>query len=175
MPAPKRVPDEKVRSAISEWGGNITATADALGMTGTNLRKRLFSLAVDVESMRRAKGSGLPSPPITPIAQAGPHAHKSAAALFPASGKAPTLGGMQAALKEEPEPPIRSVPVRQKPLRLRPAHQDRLREAKYDFQARFRVETDENAVLQQFFDERFEEWLGDKLAAVDREPKETKR
>ena len=59
--------------------------------------------------------------------------------------------------------PIRASVARHAPVRVLPAHQDRLREAKFDLCARYRVETNENAILAQFLEEAFPEWLPSKL------------
>ena len=44
-------------------------------------------------------------------------------------------------------------------------HVERLREAKYDLAARWRVDTDEQAILLQFIDEAFGPWVASKLEA----------
>ena len=62
------------------------------------------------------------------------------------------------------ELPIKAKPTRYKLIRVRPDIQARLREAKYDLMARYRVDIDEQAILEQFFEEAFEGWLGGKLA-----------
>lgn len=67
----------------------------------------------------------------------------------------------------EPQLPVRVTKARTQPTRLTPPQQDRLRERRLDLQARFRIETDDNTILQQFFDEAFDRWVKDKLAAKD--------
>jgi hypothetical protein len=65
MPAPQRVPDSRVRSAIERWRGNVTAAADELGMKPKNLRKRLDSMGIDLDVTRGVvapKGVRLPAP-----------------------------------------------------------------------------------------------------------------
>jgi hypothetical protein len=44
-----------------------------------------------------------------------------------------------------------------------PTWEARLREAKFDLAARYRVDTDEKALLDQFFREAFEGWLRTKM------------
>ena len=66
------------------------------------------------------------------------------------------------AAKTEAEP-IKAVPLRPVPTRLQPEQQERLRDGRLDLQARFRVETNDNTILQQFFDEAFEGWIKEKL------------
>jgi len=88
---------------------------------------------------------------------------------------------MQAAEKdEEAASPVRTVAPRQKIIRLRPAFQEQLRDARYDLMIRFRLETDENLILEQFFEECFGPWLVAKLQPTaqpkrERKPKETER
>lgn len=50
-------------------------------------------------------------------------------------------------------------------VRLTPTQRQRLREARWDLQARFRVELNDELILGQFFDEAFAEWLRGKLEA----------
>jgi hypothetical protein len=52
---------------------------------------------------------------------------------------------------------------KQKPTRLKPEQLDRLREAKFDLQARYREDYDENRILWEFFDDGFDAWLKTKL------------
>jgi hypothetical protein len=54
------------------------------------------------------------------------------------------------------------------PIKLRPDQIDALREAKFDFQAKHRVEAGESDLLQKFFDESFTAWL---KRCLDREPR----
>lgn len=48
-------------------------------------------------------------------------------------------------------------------IRVSPALYSRLREAKFDLQAKLRQELDEADVLEAFVGEAFEEWLAEKL------------
>jgi hypothetical protein len=61
--------------------------------------------------------------------------------------------------------PIRAAPTKRAPVRVLPAHEALLREAKFDLMARYRVDTDEGAVLATFIAEAFPAWLAGKLAA----------
>ena len=65
------------------------------------------------------------------------------------------------------EIPIRARVRRDKLIRVRPSIQARLREAKYDLMARYRVDIDEQAILEQFFEEAFEGWLQGKLGETE--------
>jgi hypothetical protein len=60
--------------------------------------------------------------------------------------------------------PVKTLRIRLT-ARVLPAHVDRLRQAKYDLSARYRVETDETTILAQFIDEALDGWLAGKLAA----------
>jgi hypothetical protein len=179
MPAPKRVSDAAVTAAISAWGGNVTAAADSLGIWPANLRKRLNALGIDPARVR-TKGADSAERP-TPNTSIGSHpfasapyggvaplvgtGHQSAGGIFSTRAKAPNIPLMQAAAKNEEEEaaPIRTVVPKHTPIRMKDEQRARLREAKLDLGARYRIETDENAILETFFDERFEEWLTGKL------------
>lgn len=179
VPTIKYATDLQVRGAIMRWRGNVTAAADELGIQPKNLRKRLETLGIDLPLLRlesESMGAGplapiSPSrpvphlaPPSTPSASRSGTGRQNAGGLSPAAGDPPNLRGVEsAAAVDEQAAPIKGVAVRIKPLRLRPASLDRLREAKLDVGARLRVETDENTLLNQFFDEAFDSWLSSKL------------
>lgn len=61
--------------------------------------------------------------------------------------------------------PIRTAPRKRGPVRVLPTHEARLREAKFDLAARYRLDTDEAAILATFIEEAFPSWLAGKLAA----------
>lgn len=162
------------------WRGNVTAAADELGIQPKNLRKRLDTLGMNLAALRRGEGAGgvgavapldprgpsrVPQPLAAPPAPRGGTGRKSGTGLSRSEASAPILRDVSttAAATEEREAPIKGVTVKPKPLRLRPEHQDRLRNAKLDLGARYRVETDENTILDQFFEEAFEPWLRSKL------------
>jgi hypothetical protein len=177
----KYTTDAQVREAIMRWRGNVTAAADELGIQPKNLRKRLDTLGMDLAALRRGEGAveastmaplnpiGPPSvrrPLSTPSAPALAAGRKNATGPSRPDASAPILRDVStttAAAAEEQEAPIKGVTVKPKPLRLRPEHQDRLRNAKLDLGARYRIETDENTILDQFFSEKFEPWLREKL------------
>jgi hypothetical protein len=70
--------------------------------------------------------------------------------------------------------PVRGVEVRNRHLRIRSDFQERLREAKLDFQVRFRgLETDETTILNQFLEEQLEAWIAKKLAPEEPPPDST--
>jgi hypothetical protein len=68
------------------------------------------------------------------------------------------------ALAEEPAP-VRVSKTRPQLARLKPEQQDHLRERRLVLQARFRIETDDSQILQQFFDEAFDGWADQKESA----------
>jgi hypothetical protein len=162
MAAPKRVTDNEVVQAIRCWRGNVAAAADVLGMQPRNLRKRLDSLQVDLERIREeslkdpvlSKGPG-------PIGPKAATEARSVVESFPRRIAVTSLAHVNDAATAEL--PIKAIRPRRTPLRLLPEHQDQLRDAKLDFGARFRLETDENAILNQFFEEEFEAWRTKKL------------
>lgn len=61
--------------------------------------------------------------------------------------------------------PIRTAARQRAPVRVLPAHEAQLREAKFDLMGRFRVDMDETAVLAAFIAEALPAWLAGKLAA----------
>ena len=180
MPAPKRISDAKVMEAIQTWRGCVKAAAEFAGMTPNNLRKRLGDLGVDLKLLRRLQGAHPNDPhrngatPNDPERTKGAgmnvgtrndgRARSDSRALYQSAKGGPRLIGVEAtAVKAEAEP-IKAVPLRPVPIRLQPEQQERLRDGRLDLQARFRVETNDNTILQQFFDESFEGWIKEKLS-----------
>lgn len=49
-------------------------------------------------------------------------------------------------------------------IRVKSEHEQALREAKYDLQAKLRRDMDEGSILAAFFEEAFSEWLKAKLS-----------
>lgn len=171
MPAHKRISDSAVLEAIQTFRGKVEPAAERVGMTPNNLRKRLATLGVDLSLLRRLQGGGSNDPhpnrplPMTPIDARNrptPTAPKNASALYPRRAAATNLRDVQS---EAAADAIPAASARVRPVRVIPAQAERLREAKFDLQAKHRVEFDESRILEQFFDERFEEWIKAKLAA----------
>lgn len=194
MPAPKRVPDATLVATLQRWGGNVTATAEDLGLNRSSVQKRIDALAIDLASLRAATfttkrypsgeavpmqpylvpdGQRCPSSPLMPGPRVMPtaaHVDRNRAAVFSSPVAAPTLGGMQtAAAAEVGETPIKAAPPRRFTPRLKQAHQDRLREAKLLLGAKHMVETDENHILEQLLDEELEGWIARKLGVSQEE------
>lgn len=167
MPAPKRVPDAAVKEAIERWRGNVTAAAEDVGIHPNNLRKRLDSMGVDVRVLRSGPSVAVNHNPSTATLRTDRNpstGSRSGVAIFPAGGGSATLGSK---MEAQVEAPIRTVRPRRSPLRILPEHQEMLREAKLDFGATFRIETDENTILAQFIEEEFEGWARKKKRLSD--------
>jgi len=160
--------DGRVREVIRAWAGNVQAAADALGVAPKNLRARLRTLQIDLTPLRAARPLPVRTdthryPPVRTGLVSGTGS-QNAADTYRESTEESTLLTMQTAEADAPDLPIPTIRGQQKPTRLKPAQQDRLKAAKFDLQAAFRVETDENALLQAFFDETFDAWFEAKMA-----------
>ena len=98
---------------------------------------------------------------------------KSSADLYPEKAGVATFGSVNSEVENEsavrPAPPIATVIKKQIPVRLSDAQRKLLGETVFEFQATFHVHTTENALLGQFFDERFQQWVIDKLALAQLE------
>lgn len=194
MSAQQKVTNEQVRKALEEWGGNLSAAADALGLRPKNLRERAIRLGIDIEALRAAQ-SGTYDPyqpgsirmdrtgtPGTyrpgPHVSGSPYGPKSASGPFTRPDETSNVRPMQAAVatKEdrENEAPVRGIGGPAKPLRVRPPFQERVRQAKVDLIARHRIDTDEQHVFDQFCDEAFEPWLQSKLEPTPPPPTKKK-
>jgi len=76
---------------------------------------------------------------------------KSGSVFFPKALSKPILDGVSA----EAIARARRLPT----LRLRPDQIERLRNAKFDVNARFRRDADEAGLLRAFFDDAFPTWI----------------
>lgn len=175
MPANQKATNDEVRTSIWSWRGNVEGSADHLGLTPRNLRKRLDRLGIDINEVRTRSLRGLPPPwsgpvptgmdpvPSGPIANQGPTGPVTGGGSWEIRRANSSLGIVSPVAAKAEEVPIATVRTRHQPTRMRPDQQDRLRAAKFELMGRYRVETDENAILQQFFEEAFEAWLHSKL------------
>jgi hypothetical protein len=176
-----KVSAQQIANALIEWRGNVQAAAEALGIRRNSLYERVRRLGLNLEAFR---SSGQRVVPVTSVSGVSGgdrsgvsrpecpdhHARKNKAARFTGESSLHKLSSMEAPSEEGMAgAPIKAIPGRSRPPRLRPNQQDRLREAKLDLGARYRVETDENLILQQFFDETFEGWIDHKLAPAEAE------
>lgn len=159
MSAPAKVSEQEIRQALRIWGGNVAASANALGISETGLRKRMQALGLAGRALSFLRASTIhhqPSPTMAANTQpAGLNRPpKSASRNYPRQANSPTLGGMQTAEAENVQAP-RPRPV---VIRLQPPQVEELRDAKFDYQAKHRVEASEAELLQRFFAECFPEW-----------------
>lgn len=162
MSAPAKVSDEDIRRALKVWRGVVADARRALGISENALRKRLRSMGIGPEALSFLRSGNLPTQPqpTTTITtqqvgtkeRSGQHLPlKSGGRNYPRPVEAPTLRDVS----------MEAIPARRpqtKPPKLRPDQVDRLRDMKFDYQARHRTETDEGDLLQRFFDEAFPDW-----------------
>jgi hypothetical protein len=167
MGARKRLPDDAIIGAIQKWRGNVTAAAEALGLAPINLRKRLVSLGVDLTLLRRLKDTGIHGThrnvlvPMDTNTTYGPLRNKNVGNIFrPRVGGATFAPVSTEAMMGRPKTPA--------PIRLNPEQVERLRDAKFELQYHLRAEVNESAILQQFFEDGFAEWLKARLREPQR-------
>lgn len=161
MAAPEKVTVAEVSNALVRWRGNVQAAADELGVTRKALYERISRAGIDLPSLRANAKLITPMHSLKRADSNGPTVRKTAGAQYPEPNRRPILGVVQQ-VEIEP-PPIKSAPARRVQTRLKPEHQDKLREAKLVLGGRYMIETDENRLLEQFIDECFDPWLADKL------------
>ena len=177
MPAHQKVSPQQIVNAMLEWGGNVAAAAASLGISANALRLRLRSLQLSPGQFRAVKvGASITSftsaTSITSKRAGGNGGAQNASAKFSGGVRGSSFGDMEAGT--ETAAPIKAAPRKQTPLRFKPAQRRQLEETVFDFQGRYRVATDENLILEQFFEECFEEWKATKLAPTSA-PKRRKR
>jgi len=159
--ATAKVSEQDIRVALKCWRGNVSAAAHALGISENALRKRLRALGIGAEALsflRSAANHTQPHPTKAPSAAIPNRPLKNTTPNFPRLVEEPTfasVGSTETVVMRRPQT---------RPARLRPDQIDALRDAKFDYQAKHRRETEESDLLQQFFDESFHEWLKRALA-----------
>jgi len=163
MPAAQKVSPQQIVDALLDWRGNVSAAASSLGISANALRMRLHGLNLSPDKFRSLGGkvgttitSFDSVPSIKPPTNSRP---KNAGANYPSGKRGRSLKGMEAAT----EIPIKSATRKPLPLRMKPAQREQLVDAVFDLQNTYRVATDENLILEQFFEERFGDWLKSKL------------
>jgi len=171
MGARKRVRDEAILESIQRWRGNVTAAAEELGLAPINLRKRLFALRVDLPLLRRLQRTDIPGihgrnrSGMAPIASVPSHGNaprkETEGSIFSVVAKRPRLGTVTTDVMMRPKAPA--------PIRLTPPQVEKLRDAKFSLQYRLKEDITESAILQQFFEDGFNDWLSMKL----QDPEET--
>jgi len=168
MSAPARRSVQEIVNVLLKYEGNVAATADELGMRRGSLYERLERLNLDPQSFRLSSagkvsgmsGNRVACPEVSGMVKQVEHVRKSASVLYPARRRERRLADVQTASAEVM---AEDATFAGKPARLSGAQRRQLREAKFDWQARYRVEIQESGILQQFFEERFEEWIKAKL------------
>ena len=177
--ANRQVTAQQITNALLEWRGNVEQAAHSLGIRRNSLYERIQRLGLNLEGFRAMNRKMEPVTRPSGVPRVFGQEASSSSGRRKASG--PARNSHSASVTEEDkrrkftrmeavgsgdaiEAPIKAAPGRFRPPRLRPTQQDRLRDAKLDLGAHYRVETDESLILQQFFDERFEDWFSMKLA-----------
>lgn len=166
MSAPAKVSEQEIRETLKVWRGNVAGAAHALAISETALRKRMKALGIEGSALSFLRASAAlhqPHPTITPTTQPMAMAilnrsPKNAGPNYPRLVEEPSLTnveGAEAVVTRRPQTKL---------VRLRPDQIDVLRDAKFDYQAKHRQETEESDLLQHFFDESFPEWLKRALA-----------
>jgi len=174
MAAHAKVSAQQIANALLHWRGNVQAAAAALGLSRHGLYKRIVSLRMDLAGFRRA--SKVVAPFATNIVAGTTVATtierpEKTSGHFRGAGRRPTFRAVET--EASVDLPIKTAPRRPTPLRLADPQRERLQRAAWILQARFQAATDENLILEQFIDERFEEWLSGKLKAS--QPRAKKR
>jgi hypothetical protein len=181
MPAPKRIRDDEIMTAIRRWRGNVTAAADALGIARVNLKKRLDALGIDPSAIRTGampadthRYVSIPNDPnetnrTQRNASAGTFLEQKTPDIFSGRSRAAKFSSVQQAVDKDARAasvPIRTINPKRKPLRLEPENEDKLVEFQRRVEALYGVDTELQELHNQFFEEAFPEWAARKLAAA---------
>ena len=169
MPAAPLVSTQAIVNALLEWRGDVSAAAHAVGISRNSLYERIRRLRLDLAGFRNIQSSSNPVSPITVgkgvTGMTGidsrpdgvMHAQGNARAIYPAGASRRKLGPMEATV--ENEAPIKTPPQRNQPLRFKPEHRDRIREARIDISAKYRTDYDDSAILEQFIEDMLAGWV----------------
>ena len=136
----------------------MAAAAEELGLARNSLYERVYALGLRLDPLRRKPNvTSHVAQPVTTERGAPGNVRTvkvSEPAIFPRRASAPTLAPMETAEAESAQGPRPRPGV----IRLQPPQVDELRDAKFDYQAKHRVEASESDLLQRFFRECFPEW-----------------
>jgi hypothetical protein len=184
--APPRRSVQEIVNALLKYEGNVSAVADEFGMRRGSLYERLERLGIDPKAFRFASSghvSGMTgmsgnkgtSPGVSGMTNEAAVVRKNEGGRYTGRGEIRRLTSVtNGATAAAAQPETDDAAFGGKPARLTGAQKRMLREAKFDWQARFRVEIQESGILQQFFEERFEEWIGSKLSTPAKKSKDAK-
>ncbi len=171
MGAPRRISDRVLVAAFVRWKGNVEGAADSIPIAPNNMRKRLQALGMDLASARAEIRTGTfgisryvpdESPPTEPPVRLSGTAQRSAPAIYPKPVETPTLGSVSSAV---PEFARRG----DKPIRVLPEHGDRIRRGRRQLSAQADADLDDSALLAQFIEERWDDWLSEQTKTARRE------
>lgn len=177
MPAQQKVSPEQIISALTDTHGNVEASAKRLGISRNCLYKRLIHIGLEPRDYRKGGAhctrGGAPATKDTRgvlhegwrAARDGTerfvhneHAHKSEIATFPRAEHSRTVRNMH--VEVDPRAPrLRES----KNLYLRPEQIEAVKQARFDLQAKLRIELSDSKVLERFIDAKFDDWLNEIL------------
>jgi hypothetical protein len=171
MPAPIKVSTQAIVNALLKWRGNVVAAAGEVGMAANSMYERIEREGIDLAGFRSLANPVTPNTgmkPVTGFRGAQHGAQKSARSIFPPATDGRRLGPVSNAVTEpmDTDVPIKTAPRRPQPIRIKPDQRELLQRAAWELQARFRVATDENLILEQYIEEGFEAWLEAKLSGA---------
>lgn len=181
---------EQVEAALIEWGDDVSATADALGVHRNQVYNWVTQFKIDREALRAvALVHNLPtSAQLASARTAVPnrkgahlsqvHARKSSGLSgLPLTGRdgAPTFAAMPATAEKEPPvvaPPVKATPRPTKPLRLKPALEGDFERGRLRLSAELGYDVDRLELFNQLVERSmpgfFEELLKNVRAAAKR-------
>lgn len=173
MSAPTKVSEPQIGEALRIWRGTVADAARALAISENALRKRMKAMGIGPDALslfRRQSLRHQPQPSI-PTPTKGPTIISEPTVLPPNEGHNWSESDRASMFSNVSTDVVLQRP-QTKPPKLRPDQVDRLRDFKFDYQARHRIEADEGDLLRRFFDEDFADWVRRTMASLSSQSQE---
>ena len=178
--------EERLKRALITWGGDVSATADALGIHRNNLYKwlkrygisREYLLTLRAQRAQRVQGGAMPDGTRNvaqraqrPVSLATRSAHAAGAheirnATVTSDGVAPIFPAMPEAAIDEKELPLKPAAKLAKPMRVLPEVQDLIRDMRRQLSAALGVDLDDTDILNRILLDTKDGWFQQQMAAV---------
>jgi len=174
--APQRVKDPQIREALAATHGVVERAAALLGVSKNSLYKRLVRMRLDPDEFRKGDaryattGSVDAANAKAPAARAGRASHgrsrtghQRSTPPMTTDAHSPNLAHVDRAVTTADEERPVSRLRESRNWFLRPEQIDKVRQAKFDLQAKRRQDLSDSKVVEEFIDAKFDEWLAEVL------------
>jgi hypothetical protein len=168
--APRRVSSGQIEQALAATSGCVQRASAILGISKNSLYKRLSRMDLHPDKYRKGDArlgtQGAADAKVFGVrarraaSGGGRNGGECATATFPRAVVGRRLDPVSDEAEDEKVGRLRES----RNWFLRPEQIDKVRQAKFDLQAKLRTELSDSKVLERFLDEKFDEWIREALA-----------